>query len=115
MAIVRATTPIHSFIFQEDPSLYSQILVTYTQDKNIVMELKKEDLTIEQINNDFCSQNGKYRAWYRMSQEDTKKFSSRSGSPVCVQVRVLTESGEALASEKRRIYVQNVLNDEVLV
>lgn len=110
----RATTPIHSFLFDEDPSEYAQILITYSQGNIIVLEKNKEDLTIEQIDGDFSCHRGAYRAWYRLSQEETKRFRGGVGKPVCVQVRVLTEDGEALASERRQIQLQDVLNDREL-
>ena len=112
--MIRATTPIHSFLFDEDPSLYDRILITYSQGNIIVLEKQKEDLTVEPINIGDFDQDVAYRAWYRLTQEETKKFSKTPGKPIYVQVRVLTSAGEALASEKKLIQVQDVLNDEVL-
>lgn len=43
----RATTPVHEFIFYEDPSDYTKILITYTQKKRIIFEKTKDDLTFE--------------------------------------------------------------------
>lgn len=111
--MIRATTPIHTFVFDEDPSGYERILITYAQGGSIVMEKEKDDLefgTIEDVFSDKIS----YKAFYRLTQEETKQFQAGGGKPVQVQVRVLTSSGEALASDKKTISVQDVLNDEVL-
>lgn len=111
--MIRATTPIHTFIFKEDPSRYERILITYAQGGSIVMEKEKNDLTIESLPIG-PGNAGMYKAYYRLTQEETKKFQANGGKQVQVQVRVLTNSGEALASDKKTISVQDVLNDEVL-
>lgn len=113
--MIRATTPIHAFIFEEDPSQYAKILITYAQGNIQVLEKKKDDLVIEEITDDFSPQKGQYRAYCRLSQEDTRRFNASICKPIFVQVRVLTEYGESLASEKIKIPVYDVLNDEVLV
>jgi hypothetical protein len=112
--MIRATTPIHSFLFDDDPNQYDKILITYSQGNIVVMEKNKEDLTIEQIEGDFSCRRGAWRAWYRLTQDETKKFRGGVGKPVYVQVRVLTEDGEALASEKKQIPLQDVLDDREL-
>ena len=112
--MIRATTPKHIFIFETDPSEYARILVTYTQGDEIIMEKGKDDLIIEQGQNP-CSLEPEWQAWCRLTQEETNKFAANPGKPVRVQVRALTTSGEALASDKKTIQVQDVLNDEVLI
>ena len=104
--MIRATTPIHQFIFDTDPELFDRILITYAQNGRIVLEKEKEDLTFEEQ-----TEEGKYPAYVRLTQEETKLFSERT---VNIQVRVLTQGGEALASDKKAIKVEDVLNDEVL-
>ena len=112
--MIRATTPIHTFMFEEDPSGYERILITYAQGGSIIMEKEKQDLSFE-VTQDILSNKFCYKAFYRLSQDETKKFRANTGGPVQVQVRVLTKNGEALASDKKSISVQDVLNDEVLV
>lgn len=107
--MIRATTPKHMFIFDTDPSVYERILITYAQNGEIIIEKGKDDLTIEEITDSGVQ---KYNAWFRLTQEEANKFSARM---VAVQVRVLTTSGEALASEQMSFRVEDVLNDEVLV
>ena len=49
----RATTPIHSFHFEENPQQYEKLLITYAQNKRIILEKTKEDLTFESTTDDF--------------------------------------------------------------
>lgn len=112
--MIRATTPKHTFIFDTDPSLFSRILVTYTQGDKIILEKEKDDLHFEQQQNP-CTGDNEWAGWYQLTQQETKSFEANSGKPVRVQVRVLTPGGDALASEKKTISVVDVLNDEVLI
>ena len=109
----RATTPKQIFIFSVDPTLFKRILITYVQNDQTVLEVSKDRLTIEESKNAFGDTVG-YIAWFRMTQEETREFIAGPGKMVSVQVRVLTEANEALASEKKTFSVQSVLNDEVL-
>lgn len=114
--MIRATTPKHIFLFGDDhdPAEYKRILITYAQGDDIVLEKTKDDLTIETIVNEDTGDLLGYKAWFRMTQDETKKFRANAGKLVQVQVRALTVEGEALASDKRIVSVQDVLNDEVL-
>ena len=110
----RATTPKHVFIFESNPEeLFERILITYSQNDRIVLEKGKPDLTFEQTTD--CHNDSVWAASYRLTQEETKLFSATPGSQVKVQIRVLTYAGEAMASDKKTLSVQDVLNDEVLV
>lgn len=111
--MIRATTPKHVFTFEQDPSQYSKILITYAQNNHVVLEKGKEDLTFEPIVNPSEKVVG-YAAWFRLSQEEANRFEAGPGRQVSVQVRVLTTGNEALASDKKTFSVQDVLNDEVL-
>lgn len=112
--MIRATTPTHQFFFDSDPSEYNRILVTYAQNGKIVLEKQKKDMSFEAIETESrgCLKQG-FKAWYRLTQEETKMFLTKNGK-VSIQIRVLTENGEALASEKRILALEDVLNDEVL-
>lgn len=111
--MIRATTPKHVFTFEQDPTNFTKILITYAQNDKIVMEKGKEDLTFEPVTNPSNKVIG-YAAWFRMTQEEANRFTAGPGKQVQVQVRVLTSGNEALASEKKTFSVQDVLNDEVL-
>lgn len=109
----RATTPVHEFVFYEDPANYVKILVTYTQKKRIILEKTKDDLSFET----FTPGDGKptqYIASLELSQEETKMFHTYDGTLVEVQVRVLDNEGHAYASEKQPVQLKDVFNDEVL-
>lgn len=110
--MIRATTPTHTFTFDSDPSAYSRILVTYSQNNRVVLEKEKSDLTIEERQ---TTEGTEYVAWFRLTQEEANRFSSSGSSRAYVQVRVLTTANEALASDITAISVKDVLNDEVLV
>lgn len=106
----RATTPVHYFRFDTDPSLYKEILITYAQGDKIVLEKHKADLQFKEE-----KKWNKYTAYFRLTQEETKLFSASIGaSPVFIQIRVMTDADEVLASDKKRVTVQSVLNDEVM-
>ncbi len=102
----RATTPRHIFYFRGvDPEAFRTILITYAQGGGIVLEKTKADLTfIEPVD-------GVYKAYLRLTQEESNLF--KSGN-VSIQVRAVTDAGDALASEIKNLKVQEVLDDEVL-
>lgn len=111
--MIRATTPKHIFVFEEDPeNTFKTILITYSQNGQIILEKTKDNLEFTSF---IENKKTLYSASYRLTQEETKKFESKPRNMIDVQIRVLTYSGEALASDKKSIQVQDVLNDEVLV
>lgn len=105
--MIRATTPYHEFVFSEDPSEYTRILITYSQEESIVLEKEKSDLTITE-NPDVP---GQYIASFRMTQAEANAFDVGS---VRIQVRILKTNGDAMASEISTLKIEEVLNDEVL-
>ena len=112
--MIRATTPKHTFIFEQDPDTsFDKILITYAQNGEIVMEKTKDDLEFGTGTD--CHGDEVFTATVQLTQEETKKFSAKPRNLVDIQVRVLTYAGEALASDKKSISVLDVLNDEVLV
>lgn len=107
--MIRATTPTHIFRFDSNPSGYSKILVTYSQNGNIVIEKTKADMV---ITSEVISGVTYYYGTYSLTQEETNKFTDKY--PVKLQVRVLTTGGSAMASAITNLDVNTVLNDEVL-
>lgn len=118
----RATTPIHTFIFDVDPEeTFKEILISYAQDGTVLVEKEKEDLTI--VEKEDPDGNKYWEASLMLTQAETNKFSAQSGicsglqnaiKTVDIQVRALTYADEAVASEKMMVMVKDVLNDEVL-
>lgn len=102
----RATTPTHTFTLPIQTSTCSEILVTYKQGK-ILLDKHYEDGTLPPG----MTLDGK-NVVIRFSQEETLKFNAKN--PVQVQVRVLTNDNNALASQKFNVSVEDVLNEEVL-
>ena len=101
--MIRATTPTHIFTFPDElnPADCERILVTYSQGSTRVLELTEEDVSVD-------GQDVKYT----LTQEQTNLFTDVKQAKV--QVRVLTVSGDALASDIIPFSVKPVLNDEVL-
>ena len=109
----RATTPIHSFHFEENPQNYERLLITYAQDKMIIMEKTKEDLTFEtEIDSEG---NIDYIASFQLTQEEANRFTSVRSSIIQVQVRALDSSDNAYASDMATFSVKDVLDDRILV
>lgn len=109
----RATTPVHEFIFYDDPTNYVKILITYTQKNRIILEKTKDDLSFETI----ASSDGtstQYVASLQLSQDETKMFHTYDGSTIEVQIRVLDNEGNAFASEKQPVQLKDVFNDSTL-
>jgi len=112
----RGTTPTHKFCFGTvNPNNYKEILVTYVQDERIVMEKHKQDLVItsEEIpsNEETVIH---YHAELQLTQEEANAFSAQPGSNVSIQLRAIDNEGNVLASNKMKVTVLDVLNDEVL-
>ena len=99
----RVTTPTHTFTLPIDTSDCDQVQVTYQQGKNKLV-FNSKDNPDEMFFDD-------KDVVVNLTQEETKTF--KVGT-VSVQVRVLTMSGQALASQKFKIKVTDVINDEIL-
>ena len=104
------TTPKHTFTFPVNPVEFKRILITYTQNDEIILEKTEHDLTFEEL-----TENGKpvHVAWLQLSQEETKLFDPEL-KKFTVQVRALSKYDEAIAGDPHVFSVKAVLNDEVL-
>jgi hypothetical protein len=100
--MVRATTPTHKFVLPFDYDAFvTKCIVTYSQCGKIVLE-KRDDEVLHDGN----------VLTVHLSQEETKLFGAFA--QVDVQIRVLTNTEDVLASQIFHLNVRNVLNDEVL-
>lgn len=99
--MIRATTPTHNFTFDIPAAEFDKILVTYTQSGQIVKELNKEDLTIDEN-----------MAWYKFTEDDTKLFEAKK--PVSLQVRC-SKDDTSLATKVITLSVEDVLDDKNLI
>lgn len=112
----RGTTPTHKFCFgTTDPNDFKEILITYVQNDEIVMEKRKDDLVItsEEIPSDE-EPIVHFHATVKLSQEEANLFSADPKSIVAIQLRAIDYLGNVLASNKMKFSVLDVLNDEVL-
>jgi hypothetical protein len=100
--MIRGTTPTHMFNIPFDTSLVDEVKVTYAQDDDIILTKGTSD----------CVLDGS-AIKVTLSQEDTFKFDCKKRAQV--QLRILTKSGEALASVVEHIGVAKCLDTEVLV
>lgn len=96
----RASTPTHRFRFGSDPSQYDVILVTYSQNGQIVLEKEQSDLTFD----------GNV-ASVTLTQAETNLFSE---GVVTIQIRIAMANGYSFPSQKVVVPVEDVLNDTVL-
>ena len=106
--LIRATTPTHSFVIDIDPSLLKEILVTYKQGNKIVLEKHKADFI---ITSETVQQKTVYVCSIKLTQEEANLFSD---GDVQIQMRALSYDGNAYASNRINLGVEDVLNDEVL-
>lgn len=95
------TTPKHTFTFPFETSLIKELKITYAQDKRIILEKYLADC---EVDTDSVS--------YQLTQEETFLFADTLN--VEIQVRVLTNAGEALASPVRVVTADRCLDREVL-
>jgi hypothetical protein len=100
--MIRGTTPTHTFTLPFDTGLIKTILITYKQNNNI--KLQKWTNECEFLGDTVS---------VKLSQEDTLQF--EGNIPVQIQIRVLTFSGDATASDVMRVRCEDVLYDGVLV
>lgn len=106
----RATTPTHTFTFNNlDPTTFKVLNIYYSQQGVELLSKNKEDCT---FNTKETEQGTIYLASVTLTQEETKLFKPKYH--VKVQLRVLTEDNRALATPEYEIPVQDVINDEVL-
>lgn len=99
----KGTTPIHIFgVPAEIASSAKEVKITYSQRDNEILVKRTEDCTI-----------GEDTITTRLTQEDTFLFDHNE--IVSIQIRVLTSSGDALASDLISVSVKKCLDEEVLV
>ena len=97
--MIRGTTPTHVFTVPFDTSIIKMVRVIYKQNNNQIV--CKEDV---EMNGNVIS--------VKLTQEDTFKF--KHGQNVKIQLRVLTNEGEAMSSDIMVDSVQECLDNEVL-
>ena len=99
--IWRSSTPTHVFQFGFDPTEWDVILITYSQENQVVLEKNKSDLTFEENT-----------AFLTLTQAETKEFDP--DLIVKIQVRVAKSNGTSFPSRITYVPVEDVLNDTIL-
>lgn len=99
--MMKGTTPTHVFTLPVNVDVIKTIRIIYAQGGVERVTKSTEDCTMEGN-----------RVTVKLTQEDT--FAFMEDECVEVQVRVLTTSGDALASRIIRVHCRECLSDEVL-
>lgn len=105
MSFPRITTPTHTFILPMDTDDCSVIQVTYTQGCKQMIKEYKDGITPSGMTLDEDS------VIIHMTQEETKAF--KVGA-IEVQIRVLTNSNQAYASDIFKVGATKVNNEDIL-
>lgn len=100
--MMQGTTPTHTFELPFDASTFKTVRVIYSQDD--APALVKTDGEVKISGSTISVQ---------LTQEDTFKFST--DKRVRIQIRLLSQDGEALGSEIITKSVQECLENEVMV
>lgn len=99
--MIRGTTPTHTFKLPFDTSMVKDVRITYAQDGVVVAEKLLADCTLQGT-----------EIITKLTQEETLKFYEKR--QVDLQLRVLTTTGDAMATPIYSIPARDVLNEEVL-
>ena len=100
--MIRGTTPTHIFEIPFEKSLIKTAKVIYSQNDKIIFCKETDDCEIE---------DGKITI--KLTQEET--LACKLGLLVSIQIRILTNFGDALTSNIMLDDVQKSLDDEVIV
>lgn len=97
----RATTPIHTFTFPEDVPVgeVSDVKVTYSQERNIILEKTLKDMAVDTENNAMA---------VALTEDESNLFAP---GKALIQVRAKVGDG-ALSSQMIWMTVKPVLNSE---
>ena len=98
--MTRVTTPTHFFRSPIPVEDLKDVLLTYQQNGDIVLEKHLEDMTAEGC-----------LFHVKLTQEETKRFEK---GMVSIQIRLLTVADDAIASEEAMFSVKDVINDVVM-
>lgn len=97
----RGTTPEHIFTIPIDAESVKVVKVTYAQGGVPIITKRTEDVTLEEN-----------QVKVKLTQEDTMALDSKMHCDI--QVRIVTNEGEAMASTPIKRSVGVLLDDEVL-
>lgn len=106
----QASTPLIRFLFPVDPDDAKDILISFTQNRNVILDKHKSDLTMLGE----VTKRGKnyYGATLRLTQNETNLF--KGTMLVTVQIKMLTYNEEVLVSKTSSFVMADTMNDEVM-
>lgn len=97
----RATTPTHIFALPFETNQLKEVRITYQQSGKTVLQKKENDCTL--TGNEIKVE---------LTQEETLLFTP--DVRVHIQLRVLTTSGQVMASDVEKVLPKACLDEEVL-
>lgn len=97
----QGTTPTHTFQLPFEVQNADKLLITYAQRDEVVLQKNREDCTVD----------GK-TVKTSLTQEETFQFDPKGS--VQIQLRILTQAGDALVSDIMTVSVQRCLDGEVM-
>lgn len=99
--MIRGTTPTHTFQIPFNTNLLKEIRISYAQRDAVVVEKSTEDCKLDGMN-----------ITVKLTQEETLRFSENVMA--ALQLRVLLNDGNVLATPVLRLDVGELLQDEVI-
>ena len=99
--MIRGTTPTHTFQIPFNTSLLKEIRITYAQSNSLVLEKTTHDCRLDGMN-----------ITVKLSQEETMSFSEDRCADL--QLRVMLNDGNVLATPVMRIDVGTLLKEELI-
>ena len=100
--MIRGTTPELTFNLPFDTSIIKSLYITFAdRDNNILLEKTATDCEIREK-----------AVKVKLTQEETLSFKGRQS--VSIQLRVLDDTGAAMATPIYDVYVANILKDGVI-
>lgn len=99
--MIRGTTPTHTFQIPFNTNLLKEIRISYAQKDDVVVEKSTEDCKLDGMN-----------ITVKLTQEETLRFSENVMA--ALQLRVLLNDGNVLATPVLRLDVGELLQDEVI-
>lgn len=99
LLLYQGSTPHHEFGIPFPKDAVSDVLITYAQEGEIIVEKTGENVTV-----------GDYSVSTDLTQEETLMFSVQ---PVSIQLKIKTTEGRVIPSDILPVPVMLVLNKEV--
>lgn len=99
--MIRGTTPVHTFQLPFERKDLKELRIIYGQNDKALL--------IKELNECAWQEN---EVKVKLTQQDTFKFSQQY--PVQIQVRVLTNSDDVIASDIKLVGVDKCLEEEVI-